>query len=189
MKANNEITKIDFDFAKKAASDSGVDLFACYQCGKCTNGCPVTFAMDYLPHQIIRMVQLGLSEEILHARSMWICASCETCFTRCPNEIDIPKLMDYIKRWTLSQEEKPVERSIVAFHQAFLRNIRRFGRINEVFLMGSYQLKTAAAEKKINAKEIFSNLKLGLQMLKRGRLSFISHKTGGKEAVRKLFKK
>lgn len=187
MKANNDITKIDFGFAKKVASDSGVDLFACYQCGKCTNGCPVTFAMDYLPHQIIRMVQLGLSEEILHARSMWVCASCETCFTRCPNEIDMPKLMDYLKRWILSQGEKPAVGSVAAFHQAFLDNIRSFGRVNEAFLMGAYHLKIAKAEKRMDAKEMISNLKLGLQMLKRGRLSFIPQKTGGKEAVRKLF--
>ena len=188
MKPGNDITSIDSGFAKKVASASGVDLFACYQCGKCTNGCPVTFAMDYHPHQIIRMVQLGLSEEILHAKSIWVCASCETCFTRCPNEIDIPRLMDYLKQWVLSQGEKPAEWSVAAFHQAFLSNIKNFGRVNEAFLMGAYQLKTAKAEKRLNVKEMLKNLKLGLQMLKRGRLSFIPQKTGGKEAVRKLFR-
>lgn len=189
MQLNTDITKIDLDFGKNIASASGVDLFACYQCGKCTNGCPVTFAMDYHPQQIIRMVQLGLREEIAHARSMWVCASCETCFTRCPNEIDIPKLMDHLKRWVLSQGERPAEGAVAAFHQVFIDAIRRFGRVNETFLMGVYQIKAAKAEQKLNPKEMLKNLKLGIRMLKRGRLTLIPQKTGGTQAVRKLFKK
>ena len=55
------ILNVDTTFARQAGADWKVDLFACYQCGKCSNGCPVTFAMDYLPHQLIRMLQLGLN--------------------------------------------------------------------------------------------------------------------------------
>jgi len=189
MQVNNDIMGIESGFARQVALDSGVDLFACYQCGKCTNGCPVTFAMDYEPHQVIRMVQLGLRQEIARASTIWVCASCETCFTRCPHEIDIPKLMDYLKQLVLSQEDKPAEGAVAAFHQVFLENIRRFGRVNEAFLMGAYQLKSAKTEKRIDAKEMTSNLKLGIAMLKRGRLGFIPKKTRAKEAVRKLFEK
>lgn len=188
MEVKQDITRIDSDFAKEVVSASGVDLFACYQCEKCTNGCPVTFAMDYYPHQVIRLVQLGLTKEIAHTRSIWVCASCETCFTRCPNEIDIPKLMDYLKQWILRQGGKPAEGTVATFHQVFLDNIRRFGRVNEMLLMGLYQLKAAQAEKRLNVKEMIRNLKLGVQMLKKGRLTFIPQKTGGKKAVRKLFK-
>ncbi|MBE9580176.1 MAG: 4Fe-4S dicluster domain-containing protein [Proteobacteria bacterium] len=189
MQVNNDIIGIESGFARQVALDSGVDLFACYQCEKCTNGCPVTFAMDYEPHQIIRMVQLGLREEIARASTIWVCASCETCFTRCPQGVDIPKLMDYLKQLVLSQGDKPAEGAVAAFHQVFLENIRRFGRVNEAFLMGAYQLKSAKAEKRIDVKEMISNLKLGIEMLKRGRLGFIPKKTGAKEAVRKLFEK
>ena len=44
---------------------SGQDLLACYQCGECSAGCPVAFAMDMLPSQVIRLVQLGQVEEAL----------------------------------------------------------------------------------------------------------------------------
>ena len=178
MEVKHDITQIDSDFAKDAASASGVDLFACYQCQKCTNGCPVTFAMDYYPHQVIRLVQLGLTQEITRAKTPWVCASCETCFTRCPNEIDIPKLMDYLKQWILRQGEKPTETTVAAFHRVFLDNIRRFGRVNEMLLMGLYQLKAVKAGQRVRVKDVMKNLKLGIQMLKRGRLSFIPRKTG-----------
>ena len=189
MEEIKDITEIDLTFAKKVMSGCDVDLFACYQCEKCTNGCPVTFTMDYHPHQIIRMVQLGLKEEISKSTSIWVCASCETCFTRCPNEIDIPKLMDYLKQWILSKGEKPVEKTVALFHKAFLNNIRKFGRIHETTLMRDFVISTAIAEKRINLKDMLRNLKLGLQMLKRGRLAFVPSKTGGKDKVRNIFEK
>ena len=119
------MTDIDLNFAKETALKSDVDLFACYQCGKCTNGCPVTFSMDYHPHQVIRLVQIGLKDEIKGARTIWVCAACETCFTRCPNEIKIADLMDYLKGWVLSEGEKPVEGAVTAFHRSFLNNKKR----------------------------------------------------------------
>ncbi len=189
MKATSDIERIDLGFAREMAAAASVDLFACYQCQKCTNGCPVTFTMDYGPHEIIRMLQLGLSEEIAQANTAWVCASCETCFTRCPQQIEIPKLMDQLKHWILLQGEKPVESVVAAFHQAFLENIRRFGRVNETVLMAEFQLKSAKAGKRFDTKEALKNLKLGISMLKRGRLAFLPHKMGGKEAVRKLFER
>jgi heterodisulfide reductase subunit C len=187
MKANSDIERIDLRFAREMVSASDIDLFACYQCQKCTNGCPVTFAMDYGPHEIIRMLQLGLTEDIARANTAWVCASCETCFTRCPQQIEIPKLMDHLKQWILRQGERPAEGIVAAFHQAFLDNIRRFGRVNETVLMAEFQLRSAKAEKRFDAKEAMKNMKLGLAMLKRGRLGLVPKKTGGKQAVRKLF--
>jgi len=187
MKKENEIAGIKSGYARDVASASHVDLYACYQCQKCTNGCPVTFAMDYGPHQIIRMVQLGLAEEISTANTAWVCASCETCFTRCPQQIDIPKLMDHIKQRVVGQGDKPAEGVVAAFHEAFLDNIKRFGRINETALMAAFQLKSAKAGKGLDPKEAMRNMKLGLAMLKRGRLGLVPKKTGGKQAVRKLF--
>ncbi|MBW1860411.1 MAG: 4Fe-4S dicluster domain-containing protein [Deltaproteobacteria bacterium] len=189
MKTNSDIEGIDWAFAKETAAASRVDFSVCYQCQKCTNGCPVTFTMDYGPHQIIRMVQLGLVEEISRANTAWVCSSCETCFTRCPQQIDIPRLMDHIKQAVLDRGDRPVEGVVAAFHEAFLDNIRRFGRINETALMAAFQLKSARAGKGLDPKEAMKNLKLGMAMLKRGRLRFVPSKTGGKAAVRKLFDK
>ena len=76
---------------------SGENVSICYQCMKCSCGCPVTFAMDYLPNQIIHMIRIGLKDEVLKCASIWVCTSCETCTTRCPNDIDIAKIMDAMK--------------------------------------------------------------------------------------------
>jgi len=188
--ATEPIVNIDTSYARRSASGCNIDLFACYQCGKCSNGCPVTFAMDYMPHQLIRMLQLGLTEEVLRSKTIWVCASCETCTTRCPNEIEIAKLMDDLKHRALEDKQKPTEESIVEFHKVFLNNIRMFGRVNETALMGVYQMKSTLRDLKtikFNFSGTFKTMKLGLNMLKRGRLSLFP-RWKGRKAVKELFK-
>jgi heterodisulfide reductase subunit C2 len=184
------LLKVDTGFARRVAADWQVDLFACYQCGKCSNGCPVTFAMDYLPHQLIRMLQLGLTEDVLESKTFWVCASCETCTTRCPNEIEIAKLMDDLKQEVLARKMIPSEATVAGFHEVFLNNIKKFGRINETVLMGVYQVKSSWSDLKksrIDFSGLFKNMGLGLNMLKRGRLSLFPRKNLSKE-VQGLFK-
>lgn len=82
----------------KISEISGQNLLSCYQCGKCSAGCPAVGAMDILPNQVIRLVQLGLEEEIVKSKSPWICASCFTCYARCPKGIDIAKVMEAIRQ-------------------------------------------------------------------------------------------
>lgn len=80
---------------------SGQIIFKCYQCGKCSAGCPVSGYMDYLPNQIIRLLQMGETEAILSSKTIWYCASCFICDTRCPKGIDISKIMEAIRSYLL----------------------------------------------------------------------------------------
>ncbi len=84
---------------------SGQDINLCYQCGKCSAGCPMSFAMDLLPNQIIRSVQLGLIEDIANSRTPWLCASCLVCTVRCPKGIDIARVMEALRQITLRKSE------------------------------------------------------------------------------------
>ena len=77
---------------------AGEEIYDCYQCYKCSAGCPVSFDMDLLPHQVIRSVLFNQEEKVLSSRTIWICATCETCTTRCPNEIDIAGVMDVLRQ-------------------------------------------------------------------------------------------
>ena len=64
---------------------SGIDINACLQCKKCTNGCPVAGFTSSSPSEIIKKLQLGAGEEILDSEIIWICASCATCFSPLPH--------------------------------------------------------------------------------------------------------
>ena len=85
------------EFVKKVAEISGQNLRFCYQCGKCSAGCPMSFAMDLLPNQIMRLVQLGMEEDIANSKTVWLCASCLTCTVRCPKGVDISRVMEALR--------------------------------------------------------------------------------------------
>ncbi|TET70048.1 MAG: disulfide reductase [Candidatus Aminicenantes bacterium] len=118
MRINISQRKIKDPFVAKVQELSGQNLLACYQCGKCSAGCPAVSQMDILPNQIIRYAQLGLKDELLQSKSIWICASCMTCNARCPKGINIAEVIeairqillrkreDYLKIEELSDEEK-----------------------------------------------------------------------------------
>lgn len=118
MRINISQRKIKDPFVAKVQELSGQNLLACYQCGKCSAGCPAISQMDILPNQIIRYAQLGLKDELLQSKSIWICASCMTCNARCPKGINIAEVIeairqillrkreDYLKIEELSDEEK-----------------------------------------------------------------------------------
>lgn len=79
---------------------SGENVFACYQCGMCSAGCPLTEQMDRLPSQVIRDLQLDDSS-LLESNAMWVCASCLACEVRCPKGVDLAKLMEALRQIVL----------------------------------------------------------------------------------------
>ncbi len=163
---------------------SGVEASLCWGCRKCSNGCPLTFAMDLHPYQVVRYLQLGLVEPLLSCRTIWVCASCQTCLTRCPNQVDLPRLMDHLKE-TLFRERAPVpEKRTLLFHRLFLREIKARGRVFEPSLMGRYQL-AAHGPWGPQAKK---NLRLAWAMLRRGRLKLLPSRTRARAWRRRLFK-
>lgn len=88
-------------FVAQVEKISGQKLLACYQCGKCSAGCPMATHMDVLPNQIIRMAQLGMKEQLLAARSIWLCVSCLTCNSRCPKDIKIAEIFEALRETVL----------------------------------------------------------------------------------------
>lgn len=159
--------------------EAGTNVTLCYQCGKCSAGCPVAFAMDNTPRQIIRLLQLGFIEEALSAKSIWICASCETCSTRCPRGVDVASLMDALRREALRQG-KVSDRKVAVFNQAFLGGVKNFGRTYEAGLLLQHNLLTG---------QFFKDAELGLPMMKRGKLSFFPEKIKGRDEIKKIFER
>ena len=111
MRNKLSATSLRSDFVKKVEEISGETLPSCYQCGKCSAGCPMSFAMDLLPNQIIRLVQLGLEEDIAKSKTIWTCASCLTCAVRCPKGVDLSKIMEALRLITLRKNIDYVEPS------------------------------------------------------------------------------
>lgn len=109
MRINISRSKIKDTFVAKVQELSGQNLLACYQCGKCSAGCPAVSDMDILPNQIIRFAQLGFKDELLRSKAIWICASCMTCNARCPKGINIAEVIEAIRQILLRQREDHIK--------------------------------------------------------------------------------
>lgn len=109
MRINISRKTIRDPFVQKVEELSGQNLFVCYQCGKCSAGCPAVDDMDILPNQIIRYAQLGLKDELLESRAIWVCASCMTCNVRCPKGINIAEVIEALRQLLLRKRKDHVE--------------------------------------------------------------------------------
>jgi heterodisulfide reductase subunit C len=133
MRINISKSKIRDRFVAKVEELSGQNLLACYQCGKCSAGCPAVSQMDILPNQIIRFAQLGFKDELLKSKSIWICASCFTCNARCPKGINIAEVIEAIRQILLRKREDHVKVEKLSDSEkgdippiALISNLRKF---------------------------------------------------------------
>jgi len=176
----------DYRLLEKIEAQGPFQAGACFQCRKCTNGCPVTFAMDLYPDEVIRMVILGQRETVLACRTIWVCAACETCTTRCPNDVKIAELMDCLKEMALREGVPSSQPRILALHETFLNNIKKRGRLYETTLLPAYLLKSGQLLEKWNSGTWRYDWRLGRKMLSKGRLPLLPQSISGKSEVRQI---
>lgn len=167
---------MNYEFADRVPKGTGQKVISCYQCRKCTAGCPLAFAMDYPPDRIIRLVVLGLEEKVLRSKAIWICSSCQTCTARCPNGIDIAGVIDGLKHIAAKAGMVHYDcRDIYFFHKLFLEDALSRGRIYEPFVLGKYSLKFA--KRKLKNGTIWEDLRKGLFLLRHGRMRIVPSKS------------
>lgn len=154
-------------------------IHQCFQCSKCSAGCPVAPEMDILPHQLVRLAVLGDVDAIVNSKSIWLCLTCHTCGARCPNGIDVPALLDPIRHQVLNKKIKTQESQVPLFHETFMKTVRMFGRVHELFLIGMYKLKT---------KTYFADMELGMNMFRKGKIHILPHKSSHVSDVKEVFK-
>jgi len=165
-------------FAREIKELCGQDVLTCYQCRKCTMGCPMTFKMKMKVNELMRAIQLGLKEEVLSADTMWWCVSCETCSTRCPQGIEIVDVMDVLREMAYKGDYYiPVE-SMESFHKVFLRSVKAYGRLYE---MGF------ALDLNLMLKDPLKDADLGPVMLTKGKLKLLPDRVKDLKSVKKIF--
>jgi len=159
---------------------SGINVAECFQCQKCSAGCPVAYEMDFKPHQVIQMVAMGMHDRLLASKTIWIFASCYTCSTRCPNAVDVAGVMDWLRQKAHQERVPAAERDVPLFHQAFLDSIRSHGRVHELGMMARYKMAT---------RNYFDDMKLGWKMFAKGKLKLLPSSITNKKQISDIFSK
>jgi len=156
---------------------TGENVMLCYQCKKCTLGCPSAYAMRLKPHELMRAVQLGLAEEIYWSGTIWICLSCETCNTRCPQDINILRVIDGLREMSRKFEYYNPYPAIPALHQIFMALVKRFGKVYELGLALLINLRMLTP---------FKDIDMASPMLLKGKLKPLPHLSRGAKELRQV---
>jgi heterodisulfide reductase subunit C2 len=167
-------------FLDEVQRTAGTPVGACFQCHKCSTGCPIGKEMDFLPSQVMRLVHLGAEADALGAQSIWLCASCEACTTRCPQGIDIAGVMDALRIMAIDRQVSLPDSHGKHFNRSFLGSVRRHGRVYEMGMMAAYKLRTF---------DLFSDVAKVPQMLAKGKLAIVPKRSGSAKEVREIFRR
>ena len=170
------ITQADMRACEDIAAEAGVNLKDCYQCGKCTAGCPLAEGMDLMPREVIRYLQMGAVDVVLEAKTPWICAQCVVCSSRCPQNVDICSVMRAVRLAAKRAGKRPVPEADI-FDDEFIANVRAHGISNEQYLAAAYNVKSG---------HLMQDAGNAMRMLKRRMVGLAMHNIKGREEVAAL---
>ncbi len=175
-------------FLNRIEGETGANIAACYQCERCTNACPVSLYMDVKPHQVIRYVQLGWREELLQSATIWVCLSCEMCTTYCPNEVGVAETILHLRSLSARSTIAPREKQLAVFHETFLAELQRFGRVNEAWLMAALNRKPGILKEKIRSGQLKTEIQLGLTLWRKGKLKLLPKRCAAINEIRSIYR-
>jgi heterodisulfide reductase subunit C len=167
-----------FSLRRTVEEMSGVDLSACYQCKKCASGCPVTKLTKSPPSEIVRRLQLGAGDELLETDLIWTCLSCETCYGRCPMEINIPSVIDALRVLSIERGTPAPQGNAPLFNRLFLGTVKTFGRTYDLSMIAGYKLGTG---------QVVSDMDKFPAMLAKGKMAVLPPSGAEKKTVRRIF--
>lgn len=159
---------------------SGVYLSVCFQCKKCTSGCPVSKLVKSPPSEIMRRLHLNSGDEILESDILWMCVSCETCSARCPMGIDVAAVMDALRKLAMEKGASKQKGNVPLFNRTFLKTVQIFGRTYDIAMITAYKLGTL---KFMNDTEKFPT------MLKKRKIALLPSFGGDRKTTKRIFKK
>jgi heterodisulfide reductase subunit C len=168
------------EFLCEVERRSGTPVSACYQCHKCSTGCPTGPEMDWLSSQIMRLIHLEAEKEVLESSGIWLCASCEACTTRCPMGIDIAGVMDTLRMMAVERQAAIPDARVEQFNRSFLGSVRRHGRVWELGMLSAYKLRS---------RDFFSDLDKAPEMLAKGKLNLLPERSGSRNEIKKIFQR
>jgi heterodisulfide reductase subunit C2 len=157
---------------------TGINAATCYQCGKCSAGCPMAAESDLRPHNVMRQIVQDRREKLFADESIWLCLTCETCSARCPNACDPARVIDAVRELAAEAGHSPAQRNIRAFHKAFLDQVRTNGRLFEMGFMMSYKVRSGA---------LMHDAAAAPGMLSRGKLGLRPDRIKGTDEIKRIF--
>jgi len=164
--------------ARRVEEITGVELGACFQCRKCTCGCPVSSMTDIGPSEIMRRLHLGAEEELLAGDLVWMCASCETCSARCPTGVKVAKVIDALRVLSLERGAPTPAGCQPLFNRMFLKTVELFGRTFDIGMIAAY---------KLGSKKLFGDVEKFPAMILKSKIALVPPRGSDRGIIRRIF--
>ncbi len=112
------LSKENLEIREAIIETGALDVYKCYQCGKCMAICPwyQTEAVEFPIYRIPQAVRLGAilaseeKEEIAkETEEVYRCVGCEACVNECPHGVNLPDIMRAIRRILVDYGTVPSE--------------------------------------------------------------------------------
>jgi heterodisulfide reductase subunit C len=161
---------------------AGERISRCIQCGTCTGSCPVSYTMDVSPRELIALFRAGEMETIMKSRTIWICASCYACTTRCPSGIKITDIIYALKRTAMEKQYKGKAPQVQVLASLFVETLKKYGRLHEGTLIRKYYTKT-------NSWKLLGLIPLARRMRAKGRVELFPKRIKGRKALARIIEK
>lgn len=178
--ATIDIVEVAGSLAAEVKALSGAGPMSCYQCTKCSSGCPVSGRGDLSAHELVRLVQMDQRDTVLSSRFIWECTSCQTCITRCPQQVDICSMNDALRALSLKARMAPAQIAVPVFNEAFLNGVRKRGRVHELGLMAAFKLRT---------RRFFEDMDKAPMMFSKGKLPLLGGRVRGRGEREGIFRR
>ncbi len=153
----------------------GEKILTCMQCGVCAGSCPVSHEMDYTPRELVRMVQLGLKDDVLNSNTIWLCTTCFSCSVRCPRGIRPTELMETLRPVAIAEG---VRNKNIKFDQVFSDVVKQRGRASEFLLLSKYSLSEPG---------MIKQAPFGLSLILKGKLPLSVNKMEDASEIKAIF--
>lgn len=165
-------------FRQQIEAISGHNVNLCFQCSKCSAGCPLANKMDLKPAQVMHSIRLGREDLVLNSEAIWLCIGCETCSARCPQHVEPAAVMTAARLLAIQRGIEPRVKEVGIYYRGFVNNMRLNGKIHDASVAGITQLRTG---------QLRANLPLAWKLFKKGRVKPPPLPLGG-GSFRKIYK-
>lgn len=87
---------VDLETADMILGSGAETCTLCFQCAQCSSNCPWNRVAHFDPRRMLHKARLGVAD--LEDEEWWMCATCRTCVSRCPMEVDIIGVMKAVRQ-------------------------------------------------------------------------------------------
>lgn len=176
------VNELSSSFMDEVAAQVGnLDPAYCFQCGVCSGSCPTSDRMEYGPRRIMHMIRLGLADQVLRSRDIWLCVSCFSCSSRCPQRVQICELMSVLRNLSIAKGVARDEEAI--FSQTFVNVLQRHGRMYEMEVLLRYYASRPGLGGLVG---LLKQASLGMGMFRKGKISLRPERIENTEELKQL---